>query len=142
MRQRLRVEKKQKNETKNSILLFVCWIVISLLCLCVLNKNLIFVCIFFYLSFISPGIFCVDSLHVSCDEIKSNEMRFNKQELATLATQPSNKFEKEGILYVTERQDGFFRRSEGNIFYANFLLHLKQQFNLKMVTMKRVWISN
>lgn len=40
-------------------------------------------------------------------------MRFNKQELATLATQPSNKFEKEGILYVTERQDGFFRRSEG-----------------------------
>lgn len=46
-------------------------------------------------------------------EIQSNEMRFNKQELATLATQPSNKFEKEGILYVTERQDGFFRRSEG-----------------------------
>lgn len=43
-------------------------------------------------------------------------MRFNKQELATLATQPSNKFEKEGILYVTERQDGFFRRSEGKQF--------------------------
>lgn len=41
-------------------------------------------------------------------------MRFNKQELATLATQPSNKFEKEGILHVTERQDGFFRRTEGN----------------------------
>ncbi|XP_031628041.1 inositol polyphosphate-4-phosphatase type I A isoform X2 [Contarinia nasturtii] len=39
-------------------------------------------------------------------------MRFNKQELATLATQPSNKFEKEGIIFVTERQDGFFRRSE------------------------------
>lgn len=39
-------------------------------------------------------------------------MRFNKQELATLATQPSNKFEKEGILYITERQDGFFRRTE------------------------------
>lgn len=43
-------------------------------------------------------------------------MRFNKQELATLATQPSNKFEKEGILYVTERQDGFFRRTEGKLF--------------------------
>lgn len=97
-------------------------------------------CVYFLLSLssISSGIFCVDSLHVSCDEIKSNEMRFNKQELATLATQPSNKFEKEGILYVTERQDGFFRRSEGNIFYANFLLHFMQQFNLKMVTMKRV----
>lgn len=43
---------------------------------------------------------------------RRHEMRFNKQELATLATQPSNKFEKEGILYITERQDGFFRRTE------------------------------
>lgn len=41
-------------------------------------------------------------------------MRFNKQELATLATQPSNKFEKEGVLYVTEKQEGFFRKTEGN----------------------------
>ncbi|XP_076171479.1 inositol polyphosphate-4-phosphatase type I A isoform X2 [Ptiloglossa arizonensis] len=39
-------------------------------------------------------------------------MRFNKQELLTLATQPSQKFEKEGILYVRERQEGFFRRTE------------------------------
>ncbi|XP_012279456.1 type I inositol 3,4-bisphosphate 4-phosphatase isoform X1 [Orussus abietinus] len=39
-------------------------------------------------------------------------MRFNKQELMTLATQPSQKFEKEGILYVRERQEGFFRRTE------------------------------
>ncbi|KAJ8668424.1 hypothetical protein QAD02_010087 [Eretmocerus hayati] len=39
-------------------------------------------------------------------------MRFNKQELMTLATQPSQKFEKEGILYVKERQEGFFRRTE------------------------------
>lgn len=44
---------------------------------------------------------------------RREEMRFNKQELATLATQPSNKFEKEGVLYVTEKQDGFFRRTEG-----------------------------
>lgn len=41
------------------------------------------------------------------------EMRFNKQELSTLATQPGNKFEKEGVLYITERQEGFFRRTEG-----------------------------
>lgn len=40
-------------------------------------------------------------------------MRFNKQELATLASQPSNKFDKEGVLYITERQEGFFRRTEG-----------------------------
>lgn len=41
-------------------------------------------------------------------------MRFNKQELITLATQPSNKFDKEGRLYVTEKQEGFFRKTEGN----------------------------
>lgn len=39
-------------------------------------------------------------------------MRFNKQELITLAVQPSTKFEKEGILYIRERQEGFFRKSE------------------------------
>ncbi|CAH0545896.1 unnamed protein product [Brassicogethes aeneus] len=39
-------------------------------------------------------------------------MRFNKQELIALATQPSTKFEKEGILYIRERQEGFFRKSE------------------------------
>lgn len=49
-------------------------------------------------------------------------MRFNKQELATLATQPSNKFEKEGILHVTERQDGFFRRTEGTIFHYHLVI--------------------
>lgn len=42
-------------------------------------------------------------------------MRFNKQELATLATQPSNKFDKEGVLFITERQEGFFRRAEGTV---------------------------
>lgn len=39
-------------------------------------------------------------------------MRFNRQELVTLASQPSQKFDKEGVLYLRERQDGFFRRSE------------------------------
>lgn len=47
-------------------------------------------------------------------------MRFNKQELITLATQPSTKFEKEGILYIRERQEGFFRKSE-----SKYLLHIK-----------------
>ncbi|XP_060535966.1 inositol polyphosphate-4-phosphatase type I A isoform X2 [Cylas formicarius] len=42
-------------------------------------------------------------------------MRFNKQELVALATQPSTKFEKEGILYIRERQEGFFRKSEINL---------------------------
>lgn len=52
-------------------------------------------------------------------------MRFNKQELATLATQPSNKFEKEGILFITERQDGFFRRTESKI---NLIIYLIRNF--------------
>ncbi|XP_022917406.2 inositol polyphosphate-4-phosphatase type I A isoform X1 [Onthophagus taurus] len=39
-------------------------------------------------------------------------MRFNKLELETLATQPTSKFEKEGVLYIRERQEGFFRKSE------------------------------
>ncbi|XP_063239425.1 inositol polyphosphate-4-phosphatase type I A isoform X2 [Bacillus rossius redtenbacheri] len=39
-------------------------------------------------------------------------MRFNKQELTTLATQPSHKFDKEGVLFLRERQEGFFRRTE------------------------------
>lgn len=57
-------------------------------------------------------------------------MRFNKQELATLATQPSNKFDKEGVLYITERQDGFFRRAESKnanwIFIVIFVSSLCQ----------------
>lgn len=47
-------------------------------------------------------------------------MRFNKQELITLATQPSTKFEKEGVLYIRERQEGFFRKSESE--YSNFFM--------------------
>lgn len=43
-------------------------------------------------------------------------MRFNKQELATLAAQPSNKFDKEGALLITERQEGFFRKEGTNGF--------------------------
>lgn len=60
-------------------------------------------------------------------------MRFNKQELLTLATQPSQKFEKEGILYVRERQEGFFRRTESEwldlvlkikvILFSRFIAH-------------------
>jgi len=40
-------------------------------------------------------------------------MRFNKSEVSSLASQPSDKFDKEGVLFVRERQEGFFRRTEG-----------------------------
>lgn len=54
-------------------------------------------------------------------------MRFNKQELLTLATQPSQKFEKEGILYVRERQEGFFRRTESE--WLDLVLKIKVIFS-------------
>lgn len=38
-------------------------------------------------------------------------MRFNEKELATLASQHT--CEKEGLLYFRERQEGFFRKNEG-----------------------------
>ncbi|EEC17505.1 hypothetical protein IscW_ISCW022665 [Ixodes scapularis] len=39
-------------------------------------------------------------------------MRFNAKEICAVASQPSYKFEKEGILFIKERQDGLFRRSD------------------------------
>lgn len=46
-------------------------------------------------------------------------MRFNSKELAALAQQPSHKFDREGILFVTEKQDGFFRKTEGKILHCD-----------------------
>ncbi|KOB70221.1 Type I inositol-3,4-bisphosphate 4-phosphatase [Operophtera brumata] len=40
-------------------------------------------------------------------------MRYNKQELFALASQTSQSFDREGVLVLKERQDSFFRRSEG-----------------------------
>ena len=46
-------------------------------------------------------------------------MRFNKSEVAALALgQPSHKFEKEGVLFVKEKQEGFFRRSESKLHFS------------------------
>ncbi|XP_022125938.2 inositol polyphosphate-4-phosphatase type I A [Pieris rapae] len=39
-------------------------------------------------------------------------MRYNKQVLASIASQTSQNFEREGVLVMKEKQDGFFRRSE------------------------------
>ena len=43
------------------------------------------------------------------------KMKFNKAEVALLASQPSCKFEKEGVLFVREKQEGFFKRNEGEL---------------------------
>ena len=54
----------------------------------------------------------------------SGKMRFNKSEVAALALgQPSHKFEKEGVLFVKERQEGFFRRAESE--YKVRMLHVE-----------------
>lgn len=42
-------------------------------------------------------------------------MRFNEKELATLAAQHT--CEKEGLLFFRERQEGFFRKNEGDFPY-------------------------
>ncbi|KAG8198212.1 hypothetical protein JTE90_015309 [Oedothorax gibbosus] len=39
-------------------------------------------------------------------------MRFNSKEIIAVATQPSYKFDKEGVLFVKERHDGLFRRND------------------------------
>ncbi|XP_028035489.1 type I inositol 3,4-bisphosphate 4-phosphatase-like [Bombyx mandarina] len=57
-------------------------------------------------------------------------MRYNKQELVALASQTSQNFDREGVLVMRERQDGFFRRSEGSTvrwfrLRGNLLFYLK-----------------
>ena len=42
-----------------------------------------------------------------------SKMKFNKAEIALLANQPSHKFDKEGVLFVREKQEGFFKKNEG-----------------------------
>lgn len=42
-------------------------------------------------------------------------MRFNEKEIKTLACQ--HKCEKEGNLFFRERQDGFFRKGEGDFIF-------------------------
>jgi inositol polyphosphate-4-phosphatase len=44
-------------------------------------------------------------------------MRFNKSEVTGLAAQPSHKFEKEGVLFIREKQEGFFRKTESKNYY-------------------------
>lgn len=49
-------------------------------------------------------------------------MRFNEKELKTLALQNSQKFEKEGNLKLTEKQEGFFRKTEGDLIdFSSFI---------------------
>lgn len=43
-------------------------------------------------------------------------MRFNSKELLAVATQPSYKFDKEGILCVKEKHDSLFRRNDSKYF--------------------------
>lgn len=42
-------------------------------------------------------------------------MRFNKSELNSLASNPATRFDKEGLLIVIDRQEGFLWRSEGKL---------------------------
>lgn len=50
-------------------------------------------------------------------------MRFNGKELSTIAVHPPHKFDKEGVLRVTEKQEGLFRNKDGELFI--FLQNLR-----------------
>uniref|UniRef100_A0A1A9W218 phosphatidylinositol-3,4-bisphosphate 4-phosphatase n=1 Tax=Glossina brevipalpis TaxID=37001 RepID=A0A1A9W218_9MUSC len=57
-------------------------------------------------------------------------MRFNKAELAALASNSAIKFEREGLLIITERHEGFFRKTDVNYpryckLRGNLLFYLK-----------------
>ena len=45
--------------------------------------------------------------------VAGGRMKFNKAEIALLAAQPSNKFQKEGVLLMREKQEKFYKRNEG-----------------------------
>lgn len=45
-----------------------------------------------------------------CDD--GAKMKFNKAEIAVLARQPSNNFDKEGVLFVRERSEGLFGKNK------------------------------
>jgi len=55
-------------------------------------------------------------------------MRFNAKELACLACQTSDQYDKEGVLFVKERQEGLFRKGEGCI--ASLILRLLKLYFL------------
>ena len=52
---------------------------------------------------------CSSSCH---SQVDGHKMRFNSRELAALAQQDKNKFDKEGVLLIKERQEGLFRKGE------------------------------
>lgn len=54
----------------------------------------------------------IKEYHVLREVWRGGGMRFNKAELASLAAHPSHQFDKEGVLLLRERHEGFFRRSE------------------------------
>ncbi|XP_034475025.1 inositol polyphosphate-4-phosphatase type I A [Drosophila innubila] len=59
-------------------------------------------------------------------------MRFNRLELASLATNPATRFDKEGLLTITERQEGIFWRTDVKLecwckLRGNLLFYLKDK---------------
>ncbi|XP_023330385.1 type II inositol 3,4-bisphosphate 4-phosphatase [Eurytemora carolleeae] len=44
--------------------------------------------------------------------VGGSRMKFNRTEMGLLACQLGHRFDKEGVMFVRERQDGFFRRNE------------------------------
>ena len=64
------------------------------------------------MNIIQQRILCYYSLKMS-PAVAGGKMKFNKSEIALLAAQPSNKFQKEGVLLMREKQEKFYKRNEG-----------------------------
>ena len=52
-----------------------------------------------------------------------NKMKFNKAECAAVASQPSTKFDKEGVLFIREKSERFYKRTEGKFYAFNLCIH-------------------
>ncbi|KAG1699371.1 Protein tumorous imaginal discs, mitochondrial [Nymphon striatum] len=48
---------------------------------------------------------------INVDDVE-DVMRFNAKELSSVALQPSHKFDKEGVLFLREKQGSYFRRAD------------------------------
>ena len=49
-------------------------------------------------------------------------MRFNSKELSIIACQPRERFDKEGVLLIKEKQEGLFRKGEGMEAYNKLII--------------------
>ena len=61
---------------------------------------------------------------------KGRKMIFNKEDIALLASSKTSTFDKEGPVFIQEKSDGFFKRTEGIKVLDFVTMHLISNFPL------------